>query len=157
MMDMNELNSYPQKIAELERKGLALKNGSQSLKDKLEAIKNQFITEIAAAKDDKDKKLYSNAEAREIELANRLRVDEEYQVILKQLSELDTERADNDIELEKVKGEFSVARYILRQKTAAQVEQASQHFVEGLQILAGLGTIFKQYVQNPPVETDLDF
>ena len=153
-----ELNSYPQLIADLERKGLQYKNNAQTLKEKLDAIKNQFVTEIANAKDDKDKKLFTNAESREVELISRLRGDEEYQVILKQISELGKLRADNEIELEKVKGEFSVARYILRQQTAAQVEKASQHFVKGLKIVEGLGDLLKQLSssKNPP-DNEMDF
>lgn len=148
-----ELDLYPAAIAELEIKGLALKNRAQSLKDKLDAIKNQFISEIASAVKEDGKKMYSNAEAREIELANRLKEDEEYLSFLKQLSETENERAENEIALERVKGEFSVERYKLRLKTAEQVEQASMHFAEGLQIVAGLGSLFKQLTQNPPAKT----
>jgi hypothetical protein len=145
-----ELDLYPGAIAELETRGLALKNRAQSLKDKLDAIKNQFISEIASAVKEDGKKMFSNAEAREIELANRLKEDEEYLSFLKQLSDIETEKAENEIALERVKGEFSVERYKLRLRTAEQVEQASKHFAEGLQIVAGLGNLFQQLTQQTP-------
>lgn len=151
-----ELDLYPGAIAELETRGLALKNGAQSLKDKLDTIRNQFISEIASAVKEDGKKMFSNAEAREIELANRLKEDEEYQSFLKQLSDIETEKAENEIALEKIKAEFSVERYKLRLKTAEQVERASKHFVEGLQIVAGLGNFIKLLAQqNPSPNKDL--
>lgn len=153
-----ELDLYPGAIAELETRGLALKNGAQSLKDKLDTIRNQFISEIASAVKEDGKKMFSNAEAREIELANRLKEDEEYQSFLKQLSDIENEKAENEIALERVKGEFSVERYKLRLRTAEQVEQASKHFAEGLQIVAGLGNLLKQLTQqNPPAKVIDDF
>ena len=145
-----DLELYPAAIADLETKGLALKNRAQSLKDKLDAIRNQFISEIASAVKEDGKKMFSNAEAREIELANRLKEDEEYLSFLKQLSDIETEKAENEIALERVKGEFSVERYKLRLRTAEQVEQASKHFAEGLQIVAGLGNLFQQLTQQTP-------
>ena len=151
-----DLELYPAAIADLETKGLALKNRAQSLKDKLDAIKNQFISEIASAVKEDGKKIFSNAEAREIELANRLKEDEEYQSFLKQLSDIENEKAENEIALEKLKAEFSVERYKLRLKTAEQVERASKHFVEGLQIVAGLGNFIKLLAQqNPSPNKDL--
>lgn len=153
-----ELNLYPQAIAELELKGLALKNEAQSFKDTLDGIKKHFVSEIADEVKEDGKKMFSNAEARDIELSNRLKEDPEYQTVQRQLSEIETERAKNDIALEKVKGEFSVARYILRQTTAKQMEQASIHFAEGLQILLGLGTLLKGFSQNPPsTDDEIDF
>ena len=145
-----DLELYPAAIADLETKGLALKNRAQSLKDKLDAIRNQFISEIASAVKEDGKKMFSNAEAREIELANRLKEDEEYLSFLKQLSDIETEKAENEIALERVKGEFSVERYKLRLRTTEQVEQASKHFAEGLQIVAGLGNLFQQLTQQTP-------
>ena len=145
-----DLELYPAAIADLETKGLALKNRVQSLKDKLDTIRNQFISEIASAVDENGKKMFSNAEAREVELARRLKEDEEYQSFLKQLSDIENEKAENEIALEKLKAEFSVERYKLRLKTAEQVERASKHFAEGLQIVAGLGNLFQQLTQQTP-------
>lgn len=147
---------YPLAIADLQSKGLELKINAQSLKEKLDTIKNQFMSEIASAVDENGKKMFSNAEAREVELAKRLKEDEEYQSFLKQLSDIENEKAENEIALEKLKAEFSVERYKLRLKTAEQVERASKHFVEGLQIVAGLGNFIKLLAQqNPSPNKDL--
>lgn len=148
---------YPSAIADLETKGLALKNRAQSLKDKLDTIKNQFMSEIASAVDENGKKMFSNAEAREIELAKRLQEDGKYQSLLNQLSDIENERAENEIALDKIKAEFSVERYKLRLRTAEQIEQASKHFVEGLKIVAGLGNLISQLAQqSPPIKNTID-
>ena len=100
--------------------------------------------------------MFSNAEAREIELAKRLQEDGKYQSLLNQLSDIENERAENEIALDKIKAEFSVERYKLRLRTAEQIEQASKHFVEGLKIVAGLGNLISQLAQqSPPIKTPL--
>jgi len=141
---------YPLAIADLQSKGLELKINAQSLKEKLDAIKNQFMSEIASAVDENGKKMFSNAEAREVELAKRLKEDEEYQSFLRQLSDIENKRAENEIILEKTKAEFVVERYKIRLKTAEQVEQASKHFAEGLKIVAGLRDLISQLAQQHP-------
>ncbi|WP_054692462.1 hypothetical protein [Syntrophomonas palmitatica] len=155
-MDLEKLSGYPSAIAGLEKNGLALKNKAQSIKTRLENIKAQFQADIALAKTEDGKKAFSNAEARDIELSKRLSGSEEFQNLSGQLDAVEKERAENEINIEQLKGEFSVERYKLRLQTADKMEQASLHFTEGLQILSGLGNLFKLLTQNPPQTTSED-
>lgn len=147
------LDKYPAIIADLEKAGLVLKEQHQTVKAEMDAIKQAFISAINSEKTD-GKKSFPNAEAREIELNNRLADSPEYQTALSTSRELEVKRAENEIETSKLKSEFSVERYKTRQRTAEQSEQAALHFAKGVEIVAN---IISTFAPKPDQEIDWDF
>ena len=79
-------------IADLDKKMHEIARKKRKIWDRTSVIRAQLVIDIAKAKDEKDKPMYSNSKLREAALTLRLKDDEGYQGLLERLRELDEEQ-----------------------------------------------------------------
>ena len=79
-------------IANLKKKMHEIAQKRRKIWDRTSVIRAQLIIDIAKAKDEKDKPIYSNSKLREAALTLRLKDDEGYQGLLERSRELDEEQ-----------------------------------------------------------------
>ncbi len=66
------------RIAELQRRKLALEKDQQKLRDRMRRIHAQLVLDIGTAKDEKGKSIYSNEQLRDAALTLKLEQHDEY-------------------------------------------------------------------------------
>ncbi|MDD3040443.1 hypothetical protein [Bacteroides sp.] len=141
---MNQITNTPELIKQSELRILDFKNTISRIKEQMDSIRRTVACEVAAETVDGSKKAFSNAEARETETDKRLQHNEKYQALKSELSVKETQKAQEEIGLQNIKDTFSANRYKVRLCTADKMEKASNNFLGGMQILAGLDKLVNQ-------------
>lgn len=139
---LKSISEAPEAIAKLEKANLEIKIRINQVKERLDKIKNQTLAEVSSEKEG-GKKVYSNAEMRELETNNRLLNNAEYIELSNSLEKLEQEKSLNEIEIQRLNNQLSVDRYKVRLYTAEKMEQASTNFTAGLGIVNQLLNLFK--------------
>lgn len=151
---INQVTEAPQKIQEAELKVLEQTGVIAEAKKIMNSISKTTYCDVASEVDENGKKIYTNAEAREHETEKRLELNEEYQQQEKTLSEAEYKKSQEEIGLQCIKDEYSSNRYKIRLQCASKVEKASENFLGGMQILAGLDKLISQ-LSNPSPGTQV--
>ncbi len=156
---LKAISEVPGTIASLESDNLEIKRQCSKLKEQMDGIRKSTWAEVANEKED-GKKVYPNAEMRDIEVEHRLAESNDYQENVISLEVFETQKARNEIKLQQLINQFSVDRYKLRLYTAEKTERAATTFSEGLNTLYHLGkiiTTFKAIPEFMPREENCPF
>jgi len=145
---INQISEAPQRIQQAELKILEQANIIADMKKNMSSISKATLCAVASEVDGSGKKVYTNAESREHETEKRLLLNEEYQQLKKAMSEAEYKKSQEEIGLQCIKDEFSSNRYKIRLQCASKIEKASENFLGGMQILAGLDKLLTQ-LSNP--------
>jgi hypothetical protein len=86
-----ELSEIIDRMADLAKKSHEIRKEQLKIRDRTSVIRARLLIDIAMAKDDKGKPVYSNEQLREAALTLRLDENEEYQRLKERLRELDDE------------------------------------------------------------------
>jgi hypothetical protein len=86
-----ELSEIIDRIADLARQRHSIRKQQQKIWDRTSVIRAKLTIDIATAKDDKGKPIYSNEQLREAALTLGLAEDEEFQGLKERLRALDDE------------------------------------------------------------------
>lgn len=149
---INQISEAPQRIQQAELKILEQASAIAEMKKTMNRISKATICAVASEVDGSGKKVYTNAESRDHETENRLLLNEEYQQLKKAMSEAEYKKSQEEIGLQCIKDEFSSNRYKVRLQCASKIEKASENFLGGMQILAGLDKMLTQ-LSNPAPST----
>ncbi|KUG02599.1 hypothetical protein ASZ90_019967 [hydrocarbon metagenome] len=156
---LKAISEVPGTIASLESDNLEIKRQCSKLKEQMDGIRKSTWAEVANEKED-GKKVYPNAEMRDIEVERRLAESNDYQENVISLEVFEAQKARNEIKLQQLINQFSVDRYKLRLYTAEKTERAATTFNEGLNTLYHLGkiiTTFKAIPEFMPREENCPF
>ncbi len=145
---LKAISEAPKAIADMETDNLEIKRQCSKLKEQMDGIKKSTWAAVANEKED-GKKVYSNAEMRDIEVEKRLSENNQYQECIISLDVFESQKARNEIKLQQLVNQFSVDRYKLRLYTAEQTERAARTFNEGLSTLYNLGNLITAFKAIP--------
>lgn len=158
---MNEvlkaISAAPKIIAELENKNLTIKQQLSEIKEAMDGIRKSTWAEVAAEKDENGKKVFPNAELRDIEVERRLSENERYHKCDINLKVFEDTKVRNEIELQQITNQFSVDRYKIRLYTAEKIERAAGSFCQGVSALHHLGAIIAAFKPNNSMQEDCPF
>lgn len=153
---LKAISDAPQAIAGLENENLDIKRQAAKIKDQMDSIRKSTWAAVANEKED-GKKVYPNAEMRDIEVENRLAENNLYQETVISLEVFETQKARNEIKLQQLVNQFSVDRYKIRLYTAEQTERAARTFNEGLSTLYNLGSLYTSFKAGITQEENCPF
>jgi chromosome segregation ATPase len=94
----NELLSIIDQLAELEKQLNEIRQQEEEVQDQIDVIRAKYLVEIALARDNKDKPLYPNEQAREAALLVALDKDAKYQALRDKLRMLRNKLQEISIE-----------------------------------------------------------